>query len=331
MKKRVLLLFMMSVLLVMTGCGEVEVASNFEYNAATMVSMNQSIIDQYHDVSDMQYDFYMSDGTDLEKSAVSGFRMAETTDHVGKFIGNDTNTDNVKFVDGSDGQILCTTRCNYQNRNVDVTVYYKENKEYSVIKADYYQQLVQGMQQQGYTDINEYVKAMASAYGMQADSVDSFLDDIMMNNGQISPYTAVDCEVSAVYTKGELLKKAGINTAIGMITVFAVLIFIAFIIWLLKFIPVFLEGGKKEKKEKKEKDSGSDTASKNEDKTVTPIPPVFANAAVPEVGEEVKDEALIAVITAALYAYLGDGGKTAVPHFTDSKDKLFVRSIRRVR
>ena len=43
--------------------------------------------------------------------------------------------------------------------------------------------------------------------------------------------------VSAHYTTGEILKKAGLNTILGMGTVFVVLIFISFIIYLLGFIP----------------------------------------------------------------------------------------------
>ena len=43
--------------------------------------------------------------------------------------------------------------------------------------------------------------------------------------------------VSGIYSTGEILEKAGLNTVLGMGTVFCVLIFISIIIWLLKFIP----------------------------------------------------------------------------------------------
>ena len=42
--------------------------------------------------------------------------------------------------------------------------------------------------------------------------------------------------VSGIYSTGEILEKAGLNTVLGMGTVFCVLIFISIIIWLLKFI-----------------------------------------------------------------------------------------------
>ena len=43
--------------------------------------------------------------------------------------------------------------------------------------------------------------------------------------------------VSAQYSMGEILEKAGLNTILGMGTVFVVLIFISIIISLMKYIP----------------------------------------------------------------------------------------------
>ncbi len=51
--------------------------------------------------------------------------------------------------------------------------------------------------------------------------------------------TALD--VSPKLTMGEILKKAGLNTVLGMGTVFVVLIFLAFLISLLKYIPPLIE------------------------------------------------------------------------------------------
>lgn len=44
-------------------------------------------------------------------------------------------------------------------------------------------------------------------------------------------------DVSAKYTTAEILEKAGLNTVLGMGTVFVVLIFLAFLISLIKYIP----------------------------------------------------------------------------------------------
>lgn len=48
-------------------------------------------------------------------------------------------------------------------------------------------------------------------------------------------------DIAADYTTGEILKKAGMNTILGMGTVFLVLIFLAFVISLLKYIPMLQE------------------------------------------------------------------------------------------
>lgn len=90
--------------------------------------------------------------------------------------------------------------------------------------------------------------------------------------------------VDANFSMGEILKKAGLNTILGMGTVFAVLIFISIIISLFKYIPMleemFKNGGKKPE----------------EKKTSAPVAPV----AVVEEEEEEDDLELIAVIAAAI-------------------------------
>ena len=112
------------------------------------------------------------------------------------------------------------------------------------------------------------------------------------------------------YTMGEKMAKAGMNTLMGMGVVFAVLIFIAWVISLFKYISVF-ENKMKEKKAAKEAPAAA------------PAPaPVAAPATVAEpVVEDVSDDTeLIAVIAAAIAA---SEGKT-------STNGLVVRSIKRV-
>lgn len=108
--------------------------------------------------------------------------------------------------------------------------------------------------------------------------------------------------VNADYTTGEILKKAGLNTILGMGTVFVVLIFISFIISLFKYIPVIQE--KFSKKGKTE---------------AAPAAPKAAPAAPAVVPEAVSDDSeLIAVIAAAIAASEGT-----------STDGFIVRSIKR--
>ena len=89
--------------------------------------------------------------------------------------------------------------------------------------------------------------------------------------------------VSAKFSLGEIMEKAGLNTLLGMGTVFVVLIFISFLISLFKYIPAIQNAFGKKKDEKKEE----------------------TKAAVSETVEEVDetdDLELIAVISAAIAA-----------------------------
>lgn len=103
--------------------------------------------------------------------------------------------------------------------------------------------------------------------------------------------------VNPDYTIGEILTKAGLNTVLGMGTVFSVLIFIAFIISLFKYIPMI------EAKFKKK-------PAQPEAAPAAPVAPVATALS--------DDTALIAVITAAIAASEGT-----------STDGFVVRSIRR--
>lgn len=104
--------------------------------------------------------------------------------------------------------------------------------------------------------------------------------------------------VSGEYTKGEILKKAGLNTLLGMGTVFSVLIFIAFIISLFKYIPNIQEKFSKKSKELIVATAISETPIDSEDMT--------------------EDGELVAVITAAIAA------STEMP-----ADGFVVRKIKR--
>lgn len=108
--------------------------------------------------------------------------------------------------------------------------------------------------------------------------------------------------VSADYSIGEILQKAGLNTVLGMGTTFAVLIFLSFIIWLLKFIPAL------EKKFRKTPETAAIAAE-----------PAAASAPAPVAEpDEADDTELAAVIAAAVAASEGT-----------SPDGFVVRSIKR--
>lgn len=102
-----------------------------------------------------------------------------------------------------------------------------------------------------------------------------------------------------IYSKGEIAEKAALNTLIGMGSVFAVLILLAFIISLFRYVSVFENRGKKK----------AET-----EKAAAPVPA----AAAPVEAAPADDLQLIAVITAAIAAAEGT-----------STDGFVVRSIRR--
>ena len=106
-------------------------------------------------------------------------------------------------------------------------------------------------------------------------------------------------DVSAKFSMGEILTKAALNTLLGMGTVFVVLIFLAFLISLMKYIPVVMEWfenkGKKAIIVEDDDDEDDDEVENVED-----------------------DLELIAVITAAIAAQEGT-----------TTDGFVVRSIRR--
>lgn len=108
--------------------------------------------------------------------------------------------------------------------------------------------------------------------------------------------------INANYSTGEILKKAGLNTILGMGTVFVVLIFISFIISLFKYIPAIQEKFSKK---------GKAAAPAAPAPKAAPAAPVVEAAAA-------DDSELIAVIAAAIAAAEGT-----------STDGFIVRSIKR--
>lgn len=104
--------------------------------------------------------------------------------------------------------------------------------------------------------------------------------------------------VNPQYSLATNMVRAGLNTLMGMGTVFVVLIFLSFLISLFKFIPMLLERGKK--------------------KEEAPAP-AAAPVAAPVVEEVADDTELIAVIAAAIAAAEGT-----------TTDGFVVRSIRKV-
>ena len=338
MKKRlskVLVLSMMLItLLMLSGCGEAE-ELYYEVDKDSMQNYTKELITQYYNTNEMEQDFYLSDGSELQKTAVSGFMAAQTTDHVGEFIDFASGDGSVSFSNGVDGKIICSQICKYANRDVKVSISYKQNKAFELDKEKAYESLVSQAAQYG-VDVTTYVTQMYGQYDdLDMTSMDKFLDTFLAKAYNERPYEAIDCEVSAVYSKKELITQAGKNTAIGMGVVFTVLIFISFIISLLKYLPLLFDAEiRRTRAEKKAAESAA--KKQTEDLIISSSKTSVDDDAqtdklTSDVGSKdlMNDSELVAVITAAIYA--ASAGAVRGPAYTASNDKLVVRSIRRVR
>lgn len=319
MKKKLLILIsMLAMMFSLTACSN-EVEKPFDYDDSAIVRDTMYAFEEYRNVNDEFADYYINNGTEFEQSAVKGIKQAQDTDKVGAFEdftpyieGNKAvSKDDYKIENASDS-VSVTVINKAKNRNVEITVKYVENPEY-------FMELDQVMQK--YT-LAETEKIILQEY----DSLAQFYDETgissveearqilvsnEMYNKAIASYLPEEMVVSAVYSKTELMKQAGMNTLLGMGTVFIVLIFISFIISLFKFLPALF--AKKPKIEDLKKEESKPAAPA---KAATPAP----------AGNLMNDAELVAVITAAIYAAEGQAGNGAV-----SKDKLVVRSIRRAR
>ena len=333
--KLILLSAILTFLLALTGCGEEE-ELYFEVNRENIQKYSQTLIEKYYNTSEKEQAYYLSDAPDFQRTAVAGFNAAESTDHVGNFVSFADGDGSFEIKNGVDGKILCSQLCKYQNRDVEVIIAYKQNTKYELDKKQAYDDLTAQAQQYGMT-IEQFIPQMFGSYPeLDMTSVDAFLDDYLSLGSGEYPYEPVECEVSPVYSKSELMSRAGKNTAIGMGVVFAVLIFISFVISLLKYLPLLFDADiRRASAQKKEEQK---QAQKATEKLI-----IAANApeAVAEEKEEIpafkkdadsdlmNDAELVAVITAAIAA--ASEGAVRGPAYTASNDKLVVRSIRRAR
>ena len=321
MKKKLLILIsMLAMMFSLTACSN-EVEKPFDYDDSQIVIDTMYLFNQYQNVSDEYADYYIQDGTEFEQSAVKGIKQAQETDKVGEFqdfspyingVGMDLNDVNYKIENAADSVSVTVTN-KAANRDVEVTVKFVENPDYYIkldqAKQTYNADAVRQEIAMYYGSEEEFFSQYGSYYSSVDDVVQQGIDNEMQGVYQYLPEEMV---VSAVYSKAELMKQAGMNTLLGMGTVFVVLIFISFIISLFKFLPALF--AKKPKIEDLKKEESK------------PAAPAKAATPAPAAGNLMNDAELVAVITAAIYAAEGQAGNDAV-----SKDKLVVRSIRRAR
>jgi sodium pump decarboxylase gamma subunit len=306
---------MLAVMFSLAGCDN-DIEKPFDYDDAQIIEDTMGYFVTYSNVSDEYASYYLSDGTEFEQSAIKGIKQAVDTDKVGKFedfSAYDSLIDEGQFdtslvsgsIENSTDSVSVTVINKAENRDVEITIKYVEN-------ADYYMQLDKAMQSalEYYTSMG-YTEADILSESGYSTLAEAFGVDEYLQSYGVYPYTPEEMVVSAVYSKGELMKQAGMNTIIGMATVFVVLIFISFIISLFKFLPALL--AKKPKLPEPQKEAPA------------PVKPQAATATA-KTKNLMDDTELVAVITAAVYAAEG-----SVPCGATSRDKLVVRSIKRAK
>ena len=139
MKKKLLILIsMLAMMFSLTACSN-EVEKPFDYDDSQIVIDTMYLFNQYQNVSDEYADYYIQDGTEFEQSAVKGIKQAQETDKVGEFqdfspyingVGMDLNDVNYKIENAADSVSVTVTN-KAANRDVEVTVKFVENPDYS--------------------------------------------------------------------------------------------------------------------------------------------------------------------------------------------------------
>ncbi len=313
-KKLLIVISMLAVMFSLSACTD-KAEKPFDYDDQQIVLDTMESFTNYVNVDDEYADYYLSDGTEFEQSAIKGIQQARNNDKVGTFEDYSTynealskGTFDIASVDAdiTDSADSVTVKIinKAENRDVEVSVKYVENADYYIQLDKYVQSALQYYASQGYT-----VETILATSGASSLEEAFGVKDLLQQNG-IYPYQPEEMVVSAVYSTSELMEQAGMNTLLGMGTVFVVLIFISFIISLFKFLPALLAKKPKLPEAKEEK------------VPVAAAPKAPAPAKVAD--NLMNDKELVAVITAAVYAAAGSSGAV-------SKDRLVVRSIKRAR
>ena len=336
LKKRLILIaFTICSMLALCACGE-QKEEGFSYNEDELILETMALFDKYEAVPADLAKYYISDGEALAKSAVSGIEQARNNDKISKFEDFSAYVNGTMPIDKSgdypkveaESDYVMVTVLNHGDKDVEVTVKYTENAEYYLKKAEleaendiitYRQQLEQLIPAYYQMTVDEFLaqQGFSTFEELYEHDINGTLDQQGLKS-----FKAEEMVINVVYDNGQLIKQAGMNTLIGMGTVFCVLLFISFIISLMKFLPALLA--------KKPKIPAPAPAPANAPAKASA--PAAAPAPVPATVPDsmlMNDQQLVAVITAAIYAAAASEAGTTVNAI--SKDKLVVRSIRRVK
>lgn len=297
---------MLAVTFMFAGCGSSEEDGvKFDYTEQEIAQVAKDTCQMYQEYAsvDATYNYVVEAGADAgvpesEIEAVKAFR------NIGDECGDFVDFTGEYKIEESEGSVIVTLYADCTETEALIKVTFVDNS------ATYNLQRYQ----------------LASQYGYSEEEADELL-----LAQQIYPYKSTDVEIAANMTFKDKMKAAGTNTLIGMATVFAVLIFISFIIYLLRFVPALFDKEARKAKKEAKKAAVENTEADSTETASEPKEPAgqIVDIVKTETGESVmNDSELVAVITAAVAAAsAGQSTYTTYP----SKDTLVTRSIRRIK
>ncbi len=304
MKKKLLLIIsMLAVTFMFAGCSS-ESEPPFEYDEVTLAQYAKTICDDYREYAkdDTTYNYIVSDSSGVSESEIAiinAFRNMEN--EVGEF----SDFTGEYYAEEFDDSVAIT-----------IYAYCTDTTTGETIEAQFKLTFVDNSALYDY-----YLLMYTGTYGYDEDTAISYMEAY-----GIYQYSVTEVEIAQVMNFNDKMKAAGTNTLIGMGTVFCVLIFISFIISLLKYVPMLFDPETKAAA----KAAKAQTKAVPAPATSAPAPQVvdIVNTATGE--SAMNDAELVAVITAAVAAY-GASSAPAAPVFVNypSNDKLIVRKIRR--
>ncbi|MBO5087048.1 MAG: OadG family protein [Lachnospiraceae bacterium] len=302
MKKIVLLFSMIAVLFSLTGCSDGQEHVNFEYTSTNIVGDTLYQSYQFQNASD-SYRAYLEDSEEeLAKALLGGVNNFETaTEECGNFVGYRLKDGDSKEFDFAALQAQ------------DEAVYYAAVEDLNTLVAN----VDASIEESGNTVIVKVTAAheyrdVIYTYIYEKNPAYDYAQEIYQQS--VAPYQIKEVTAAPNYSFGEKMSKAGMNTLMGMGTVFIVLIFISFIIAQFEKINKASIAASDWWANRKNKDNAVKTTD-TETKAVVSAP-------VSTVANPMDDSQLVAVITAAVVAASTASGGT---------DKLIVRSIRKAK
>ena len=234
-KKLLLIVSMLAVTFALAGCSSSDKKVEFDYDGNTLVQIAETQIAQVEDV----YNFYVDEeanGGQVDETTADALKVFSTIESdYGKF----QQFKPVNLEDEDDKTIQEV------DDKVVVTLYAECAEKEAIVKA---------------TFVDNSVTYNFQKYSVMAQNKysEEEADQMLASNG-VYPYKISEFEVAANQTLKDKMKDAGANTLIGMGIVFIALIFISFIISLLKYVPALLDKETREKRkaEKAKKALGS--------------------------------------------------------------------------